>query len=48
MVKNNPFKDLYDKIHKIAYYPDFYSSLTDKTWANGDHFEFVLKDEEQW
>ena len=39
MIRNNHFKDLYDKIYTIDYYSGFYSSLKDIIWANGDHFE---------
>ena len=45
--KNHPFKDLYVKIYIIGYYSGFYSSLKDKDGANGGHFGFLSKDEEQ-
>ena len=38
MIKNHPFKDLYDKIFPIGDYSGFYSSLKDKNGANGGHF----------
>ena len=41
------FKDLYVKIYAIGYYSGFYSPLKDKNWRNGDHFEFLSKDEEK-
>jgi hypothetical protein len=37
---NYPFKDLYVEIHTIGYYSGFYSSLKEKNWAYGGHFEF--------
>jgi ABC-type lipoprotein release transport system permease subunit len=34
------------KIYTVGYYSGFYSSLRDKILANGGHFEFSSKDEE--
>ena len=39
------FKYLYDKIYTISYYSGFYSSMRDKFWENGGHFEYSSKDE---
>ena len=47
VIENHPFKDLYLKIHTIGYYSGFYSSLNDKNWTNGGHFEFSPEDEEK-
>ena len=41
--QKSPFEYIYDKICTICYYSGFYSSLTDKSWAYGDHFKFSLK-----
>ena len=46
-ITNHPFQDIYVKIYTISYYSGFYSSLTDKNWANGGPLEFLLKDEEK-
>ena len=49
MIKENcHFKYVYDKMYTIEYYPGFYSSLRDKIWAYGGHFEFLLKDEDEY
>ena len=47
MLKNLPFKDLFIKICTIGYYSGFYSSVKDKIWINGGHFEFSSKDDEE-
>jgi hypothetical protein len=47
MFRNQPLKFVYDIIYTISYYSGFYSSLRDKIGANGGHFEFFTKDEEQ-
>ena len=41
------FKDYFVKIYTIGFYSGFYSSLKDKKWENGGHFEFSSKDEEK-
>ena len=46
MNKNQWFKDIYGTIYTIGDYSGFYSSLKDKMWANGGHFEFLSKDKE--
>jgi hypothetical protein len=48
MIENHHSKYLYDKIYTIGYYSGFYSSLRDKIWAYGGHFEFSSKDEEEY
>ena len=35
LIKNHPFKALYDKIYTVGYYSGFYSSVKDKIWLNG-------------
>jgi hypothetical protein len=42
-MKNHPSKDISDKNYTLGYYSGFYSSLKDKIWANGGHFEFFVK-----
>ena len=46
--KIHRLKYLYDKIYTIGYYSGFYSSLRDKLWGNGCHFEVSSKDGEEW
>ena len=48
MMKNHPFKDIYDTNYTLGYYSGFYRSLKDRIWANGGNFEFLSKDEERF
>ena len=43
MNQNKIFKNFYDQIYTIGYYPGFYCSLKDNILANDDHVEICQK-----